>query len=609
MGALHSIYVWLEKTFWNTLGRKLASVFLLVAIQAWYLLLVYREHAALRELLANVPAPVAAEMAGLMDETFGLMVGLAVFALAFSVGLVWYLNHLIVRPIRMIAAFFREVGAKGEGDLSGSLPLITHDEIRDLADGYNQFLDRLRGIIDDVRRMSVHIAVESVKVESVVRRVADEAARQDELAGVVYDASNEATRAIGDVSANAQQISVSTTDNLHKAESSLGELTELAEKIDAIDQQLTDFRATVNELNRSSASIGDIVALIKNVSEQTNLLALNAAIEAARAGESGRGFAVVADEVRHLAERVKHATEDITRNIQGMDGLVKDTMRETDAISGAALAAKQVIARSSAHFRSMVEDFGQTGGQLTQIAAAMEELATTNDQTHETVAGIHEASSVISRRAGEARQSANDLSRATEKVQESVSRFRIGSGHLDAIVATVRRYRDLIESRIQALAARGVDVFDRNYRPVAGTFPQKYKTGYDEVFAAEIQPLIDGLLDEVNGGVFSLCVDTNGYGPTHNARYSHPLTGNREQDIACSRDKRIFDDPTGGRAASNTSPFLLQTYMRDTGEILNDLSMPIHVRGSHWGGLRLGFDAQVVLGQDPAHNESSQRLA
>ncbi|MCK9531017.1 MAG: methyl-accepting chemotaxis protein [Gammaproteobacteria bacterium] len=608
MGALHSIYVWLERTFWNTLGRKLASVFLLVAMQAWYLLLVYREHAALRELLADVPASVAAEMTGLMNETFGLMLGLAVFALAFAIGLVWYLNHLIVRPIRVIAAFFREVGAKGEGDLSGNLPLITHDEIRDLADGYNQFLHRLRGIIDDVRRMSVQIAVESVKVESVVRRVADEASRQDELAGVVYDASNEATRAIGDVSANAQQISVSTADNLHKAESSLGELNELAAKIDAIDQQLTGFRATVDELNRSSASIGDIVALIKNVSEQTNLLALNAAIEAARAGEAGRGFAVVADEVRHLAERVKHATEDITRNIQGMDGLVKETMRETDAISGAALAAKQVIARSSAHFRSMVEDFGQTGGQLMQIAAAMEELATTNDQTHETVAGIHQASSVISRRAGEARQSANDLSRATEKVQESVSRFRIGSGHLDAIVATVRRYRDLIETKIQALADR-VDVFDRHYRPVAGTFPQKYKTGYDEVFAAEIQPLIDGLLEEVHGGVFSLCVDANGYGPTHNARYSRPLTGNREQDVACSRDKRIFDDPTGSRAARNTSPFLLQTYMRDTGEILNDLSMPIHVRGRHWGGLRLGFDAQVVLGQDPAHNESSQRLA
>jgi methyl-accepting chemotaxis protein len=609
MGALHSIYVWLEKTFWHSLGRKLASIFLLVIVQAWYLLLVYREHAAMRDLLAAAPAPLAVEMGRLMDETFALLLGLAVFALVFSIGLVWYLNHLIVRPIRMIAAFFREVGAKGEGDLSGDLPLITHDEIRDLADGYNHFLGRLRGIINDVRHMSVHIAVESVKVESEVRQVAEEAARQDELAGVVYDASNEATRAIGDVSQRTQQISVSTTDNLHKAQVSLGELHELAEKIDAIGDQLTAFRTTVDELNRSSASIGDIVALIKNVSEQTNLLALNAAIEAARAGESGRGFAVVADEVRHLAERVKLATEDITSNIHGMDGLVKDTLRETDAISTAALAAKQVIARSSAHFRAMVEDFGQTGGQLMQIAAAMEELASTNDQTHQTVAGIHQASSVISRRTGEARQSARDLSRATEQVQESVSRFRIGTGHLDAIVATVRRYRGIIEGRIGALAERGADVFDGQYQPIAGTFPQKYKTRYDEVFAAEIQPLIDSLLEEVNGGVFSLCVDTNGYAPTHNARYSRPLTGNREQDVACSRDKRIFDDPTGSRAARNTSPFLLQTYMRDTGEILNDLSMPIYVRGKHWGGLRLGFDAQVVLGQAHAPNESSRRLA
>lgn len=73
------------------------------------------------------------------------------------------------------------------------------------------------------------------------------------------------------------------------------------------------------------------------------------------------------------------------------------------------------------------------------------------------------------------------------------------------------------------------------------------------------------------------------------------MTGTREQDIAWSRDKRIFDDTTGSRGAKNTSPLLLQTYVRDTGEILNDLSLPIFVNHRHWGALRVGFDPRMLL--------------
>ena len=65
-----------------------------------------------------------------------------------------------------------------------------------------------------------------------------------------------------------------------------------------------------------------------------------------------------------------------------------------------------------------------------------------------------------------------------------------------------------------------------------------------------------------------------------------------------SRDKRIFDDPTGKRSAQNTNPFLLQTYARDTGEVLSDLSLPIFINERHWGAVRLGFDPVVLLEQD-----------
>jgi len=62
-----------------------------------------------------------------------------------------------------------------------------------------------------------------------------------------------------------------------------------------------------------------------------------------------------------------------------------------------------------------------------------------------------------------------------------------------------------------------------------------------------------------------------------------------------SRDKRIFDDPTGKRSARNTNPFLLQTYARDTDEVLSNLSLPFFVKDRHRGAVRLGLNPVMLL--------------
>jgi hypothetical protein len=74
-------------------------------------------------------------------------------------------------------------------------------------------------------------------------------------------------------------------------------------------------------------------------------------------------------------------------------------------------------------------------------------------------------------------------------------------------------------------------------------------------------------------------------------RFCKPLTGNYEKDLADNRTKRIFNDRTGSRCGNHTSPMLLQTYKRDTGEVMHDLSVPIFVNGQHWGGFRISYSS------------------
>ncbi len=132
-------------------------------------------------------------------------------------------------------------------------------------------------------------------------------------------------------------------------------------------------------------------------------------------------------------------------------------------------------------------------------------------------------------------------------------------------------------------------LFDTFYIPIPGTNPQKFHTQYDRITDQTIRSIEDRYLEKDSRLLFVVAVDRNGYLPTHNTRYSRPLTKDQEFNLQYNRTKRIFDDRTGLAAARNTKPYLLQSYSRDTGETLYDLSVPIFIRGKHWGALRIGF--------------------
>ncbi len=596
MGFLRQLYDWNERTFWNSLTKKLMSFLLLFFIDIGYLAIYFQQKQMVASELnkAGVGAEVLQRVSASLDYGLWLMVILTVVALFWNVLQIMYIRFLILRPIRMIAAIFDEI-ARGEGDFSRNLPTITHDELRTLAEAYNRFADKMREIIGEVRKMSVNIAREAVLVKKTVALTALRADQQGQIANSVFSASSEAVLAIQEVSASAELISNSTDGNLTTARNSLGEMQEIVSKVELVSDKLGVFNDTVGHLAQRSDSIRQIAGLIKDIADQTNLLALNAAIEAARAGEMGRGFAVVADEVRKLAERVNLATQEITVNIGGMIDLVRETQRENDVINDDIRRTREVVERSSGEFRAMVANFERTGEQLSQIASAMEELSATNGQVHDSVRQVHELSVDVAGSMKTSEQTTQTLSQATESVQELVSRFKIGRGAFDYNVEQARRYRDQLQEKLSQLAAQGVNIWDQNYRPIANTNPQKYEVSYISAFEREIQPLAEDALARLKGGVYALVIDTKGYGAIHNLKYSRPLTGNYEADLVGNRTRRIWNDTTGQRGTQNTQPLLVQTYARDTGEILSEINMPIMVGGRHWGTVRVGCESTVLL--------------
>lgn len=596
MSGFWGIYEAIEKRFFNSLTKKLSSFLLLLLV---YPVTLWVTVATQTEVLVLLKAAnVSPEMTKIISERLStgiwITAVLAGVALLATVGQIIYMRYLIVRPIRQITEIFNEI-SRGEGDFSRNLPQITNDELRDLAGGYNRFADKMRQIIGEVRKMSVNIAGEAALVKVRVDETADGAERQTRMTDMVFAASGESTRAIAEVTENTHRISESTRLNLESARSSLGEMDQIANNITQVSNKVIQFNSTVDDLYSRSESVKKITELIRDVADQTNLLALNAAIEAARAGEAGRGFAVVADEVRKLAERVNAATTEIAGNVNGMIQIVSAAREENEKINEDVQLTRDVVVRSADEFRSMVGQLETSSSQLLDIASAMEELSATNSQVHENVSVIHELSGGVSAHMQKSELSAVVLAQATEAVQELVSRFKIGHGSFDFAVDRAKLFRDQVQTALQEMSTMGVSIFDRHYQVMPNTNPQKYKVSWGEEFGRRCQGFLESCLKDIPGCVFAVAVTEDSYLSAHNLKFSKPMTGDYETDLVGNRTCRKFERPPEKRAAANNEPLLLQTYLRDTGEVLCDIAMPIVVHGRLWGNVRVGLTAEALL--------------
>ena len=582
-----SLYRSIEKTFFNSLTKKIVGNLLFVSIPP-----------ILIALLVLVLLPSEGET---LDPSATLWInGLLYLLIAFSVlaGLftIGFMRHLFLKPVRAMIEVLTGIRDRN-GDISASLPVQTQDEIAEMAQAYNAFAESLKKMIAETRQRSVRVALGATRVRKVTLEAGVVAAQQESQAQQVFQSSSEATTAISEIATTTLHINENNADNLERVNQSGDELRKVLEQVRAIREQVIGFQGSVDKLLDNSASMTEIVSTVQSFSDQTNLLALNASIEAARAGEAGRGFAVVADEVRILAQKVSQATGEIDASINTMKGLVGHTNDSAKQILGYVENTEDYISNTTDNFGALIDQFEAVGGQLTGISAALDELAYTNKESHSNVSEITRMSEGIRDEMEESKVYSDELELATEQTQELLSRFIIGFGGFENMIQTGRGWAEKVSKALESLQAQGLNLFDEKYqRTNEGQKPEKYDLSYTDAYERLLRPMFDSFISQRPEFIYAIAVDRKGYAPAHHTKVSNALTGNFDVDNLKSRHRRIF---AGNRAeirrASHTEPFLLQTFVRDTGEVLNDLSIPLYVGGQHWGGLIMGFDPKQLL--------------
>jgi methyl-accepting chemotaxis protein len=147
----------------------------------------------------------------------------------------------------------------------------------------------------------------------------------------------------------------------------------------------------------------------------------------------------------------------------------------------------------------------------------------------------------------------------------------------------------LIEQWITTQAITEDRLFARLYFPIAKTDPQKYATPYDTLADRDLVGPEDKMLARTTTLLYAIVTDSNGYVPAHNTRFAQPLTDNVEHNYINNRTKRMLGDAASLLAARNEQHYLIQRTRLETGDVTYDLSVPVSVRGKHWGCVRIGY--------------------
>ena len=356
----------------------------------------------------------------------------------------------VVNPIVKTNKELKEISAlinDNNGDLTKRVNVKSSDEIGQLAQGINQFLDILQNTIGKIvegsknldnmiNSVGENVTVSNDNAQDVSSAMEELSATMQEIAATIQTV-NDNTESVGknvvDIADKTEQINNYSQDMRERADSLAKSADENKRTTDEMVGNIVGTLKKAIEDSKSVERVNELTGEILNISSQTNLLALNASIEAARAGEAGKGFAVVADEIRQLAD----SSRDTANNIQAINEHVTSAVYQL--IDNSNKIIKYIEETILADYDSFVQAGAQYNEEACYISETMQEFAEKTEKLKElmknTVESIEGISSGVEQSANAVTSSAVSTSQLVEQmnsIDKEMSESRNTVGELKA---------------------------------------------------------------------------------------------------------------------------------------------------------------------------------
>jgi len=358
------------------------------------------------------------------SEAGTVSMAILIIALVILIVLSLTIGRSISQSLQQIIASLQNM-ASGEGDLTSRIDYSGKDELRELVNQFNRFIEKLhksfgtiQSDVDELNSVASHLAGTS---EKNLQRISQQA----QAISSTRNSVEELVRSVEEVAGFASSASDQTQDAAKFATTGQQKVEGNVSMIQQLMAEIEKTAGLVNRFDEFSVKVEGLLETIQTVAEQTNLLALNAAIEAARAGEHGRGFAVVADEVRGLAVRTHKATGEIQQVISELSQVSGDAVTSMQGSVEMAREGVDATTESGEILSKILESVQQISELNEQIAAATYQQSTTFGEVTVHMGEMHRNGEAVMESTDELNTVSRKIQDVSNGLQSVASQFRV----------------------------------------------------------------------------------------------------------------------------------------------------------------------------------------